>query len=260
MLPKKLITKLNSLTSIAFETSQIDSTTSDFLSRKIMELLLNQFYEFKKIEKPRNAQGHSTPFLMIKYLLENKLIKKNIYQTMEVIRERGNSAAHSNDTIKKQYSPIKEICILLVWFLKEFDETENSLFLLATRHSKLFSQEVAKDDYAYSLYQVVKDLTTLSIFKRTTYLIEFTESIIDDDIYDKKLIDLIDITKDLVYKFDNWKYNYDPSVNKVNFFERLLGYTDTKSSPTKSFQDAFYTYLVEFDNLRENIAMKYKIY
>ena len=74
MLSKKLIDKLQHLTTITFDTSQIDTLTSDFLSRKIMELLINEFYEIKKIDKPRNAQGYSTPFLMIKYLNENKLI------------------------------------------------------------------------------------------------------------------------------------------------------------------------------------------
>ncbi|MBK8943776.1 MAG: hypothetical protein IPM32_00760 [Ignavibacteriae bacterium] len=225
-----------------------------------MELLINEFFEINKIEKPKNAQGYPTPFLLIKYLYENKLIKKNTYLTMEEIRNKGNAAAHGKNIVKKSFSPIKDISELLVWFLKHFDETENSLYLIVSRHSKLFSKVVNKSDYAFDLYQVIREITTLSIYKNTTYLVELTERILIDDILDSELINLINMTSDLVNKFDNWKYNYDPTQYKVNFIERLLGYKDIKSSPTKSFQDVFYTYLVEFDTLRENIALKYKIY
>ena len=242
MLGNKLLQKLQGLANITLEVSHIDGATTLFLSRKISEMLIHEYFENMEIKKPRNAQGYPTPFLLNKYLLENKLIGKKVHTNMEAIREKGNLAAHAYDkkvTKQQLQSSIKELSFILTWFLEEFGETDNSLYMFATRNSKTFSKKVPIDSYSYELFKVTKDITTLSLFSKTKHLIHLTNDFDYEGIVDDELIDLIDMTNDIANKYDDLKYEFDPNDYKGNILQRLFKSQSKKVTPSKAFRYVF---------------------
>ncbi|MCA9748603.1 MAG: DUF4145 domain-containing protein, partial [Romboutsia sp.] len=91
---KKQLTKAQSLFNKSIELLEVDTSSSLFLSRKNLEFIVHNYFEFYNLEKKQDLEEYPVLSTMINKLSDENYITRDLYNDMEFIRKKGNSAVH----------------------------------------------------------------------------------------------------------------------------------------------------------------------
>ena len=261
-----LLKKIQELISVSIELISIDISTSLYMNRKILEIIVNNFYEINDIKKAKTANGYPTLFVLVKKMKEEELAPSDIISAMERVRDFGNLAVHEQS--KKFVKPeaiesLKNLCGILVWFLEINDSKENSLYLLSLRRGNQVSSKLLKTEFPKKLDKSLKNIFSLSPIANNKRITNELEELTISKIIDKQLVDYITSLDEIVKKYEKWNYEFDASDYKEDFiisiYKRIAGYKKgPKPTPGKMFKEFYKDEIITLNEKKKLIQKKYK--
>lgn len=236
----KELRKLQNLFNKSIELLELDIESSLFISRKCLELIIHNFFEMQKLAKKESGDDYPILSKMIKKLILENYLGKNLADDMEYIRKKGNDAVHIPDkTAKKQtIKPVnltiakgstQRVGKVIAWYLESANKADNTLFLYAARIGKLPKKNLKQNERVFELSEAIYDLCSYQIFRNPDAIWDITEGIPKSKILDDDIKELIAETERLVWKYNNFE---DDFVEGDSRFQNFKNYFSNKKSET----------------------------
>jgi len=263
----KELRKLQNLFYKSIELLELDIESSLFISRKCLELIIHKFFEMQKLAKKESGDDYPILSKMIRKLILENYLGKNLADDMQYIRKKGNDAVHIADkTAKKQtikpvnltiaIGSIQRVGKIITWYLESVNKADNTLFLYAAKIGKLPKRHLKQNERAFELNEAIYDLCSYQIFRNPDAIWDITKGITKSKILDDDIKELIEKTKRLV-----WKYNKfdDDFVEGDSRFQNFKNYFSNKKSETAAsiFKKFYSDQVDEVNRLRKVLKNRY---
>lgn len=261
----QLLKKMQEVLSVAIEVFDVDIATAMILLRKILEVTVHNFYEVNGIEKPLNEEGYSTLSSLIKYLHTNKLVSQKVTNAMVFVKKMGNDSVHNhatNFTKDVGNKTIKNLCIVLVWYLEKREMTDNSLYLLVVRRAKTIKMKLPNNMYVKELDIQLKEIQKLSLIANTNKMWDWVDEIVMYKVIDNDLKKYLKYLKTVMQKYYNFYDKFEAQDYKDNYFIQsynwLMGKSKrNKPTPGRMFREFYGSDLDYLDELKNKVKKKY---
>lgn len=205
---KPVLKKTQELLSTSIKHLDDELSTSLFHSRKILELLINSYFEIKGMKKGRNPEGYSTLALLIDNIRNNKLTPEHITEAMYYVKNNGNKIAHKydfNPTKTIGQETIKSISTIIVWYLEELKLMNNSLGLLAIRRAKMIKEKLNKGESIYLLNNILNEILKTDPINEFDKCKLLAQQLNQFDIIDKELLQYSKKMNDVATQYQKFK-------------------------------------------------------
>jgi len=262
---KQLLKKVQEMFSVAIEVINIDTSTIIILSRKILELVVHNFYEANNIKKAKNAYGQPTLYMLIKNIEEEKLAPEQIITAMNSVKDKGNKATHDHMvrfSKAEGIETVENICGVLVWVLENRKLTENSLYLLCLRRSKQIKGKLAKTEFAKELNVTLINIFKLSVIVNSNKFWDWLDAVDMDKVIDPELENYLRYARKVLSKYYRWYDKFDEVDYADTAADDAYNWVMTRKineapTPGKFFREFYGSLLDSLDEMKEKIINKY---